>query len=33
MIGYDELIKRLKAIKEKGWVKTHRAGNTGIGKP
>ena len=32
MIGYDELIQRLKAIKEMGYIKTHRAGNTGIGK-
>ena len=32
MIGYNELIQRLKAIKEMGYIKTHRAGNTGIGK-
>ena len=32
MITYSELIKKLKAIKEKGYIKTHRAGNTGIGK-
>jgi hypothetical protein len=27
-----ELIERLKLIKEMGYVKTHRAGNTGVGK-
>jgi hypothetical protein len=27
-----ELINKLKLIKEMGYVKTHRAGNTGIGK-
>lgn len=32
MITYSELIKKLKAIKEMGYIKTHRAGNTGIGK-
>lgn len=32
MIGYDELIQKLKAIKEMGYIKTHRSGNTGIGK-
>lgn len=32
MIGYSELLERLKAIKEMGFIKTHRAGNTGIGK-
>ncbi|MEM3432745.1 MAG: MvaI/BcnI family restriction endonuclease [Candidatus Methanomethyliaceae archaeon] len=32
MITYNELIERLKKIKEKGYIKTHRAGNTGIGK-
>ena len=32
MIGYNELIQRLKEIKEMGYVKTHRAGNTGVGK-
>jgi len=32
MIGYDELIQNLKKIKEMGYIKTHRAGNTGIGK-
>lgn len=32
MIGYKDLIQKLKRIKEKGWIKTHRPGNTGIGK-
>ncbi len=32
MIGYKELIGKLKKIKKMGWIKTHRAGNTGIGK-
>lgn len=32
MIGYKELVQKLKRIKEMGWIKTHRAGNTGIGK-
>lgn len=32
MIGYNELIQRLKAIKKMGYIKTHRSGNTGIGK-
>jgi len=32
MIGYQELIDKLEAIKEMGYVKTHRAGTTGIGK-
>ena len=32
MITYPELVKKLKAIKEIGYIKTHRAGNTGIGK-
>lgn len=29
---YSELIKKLKAIKRKGYIKTHRAGTTGVGK-
>ena len=34
MIGYNELIQRLKAIKKMGYIniKTHRSGNTGVGK-
>jgi hypothetical protein len=32
MKGYFELIKKLKKIKKKGWVKTHRVGATGVGK-
>ena len=32
MMGYNKLIRKLKAIKEMGYIKTHRSGNTGIGK-
>lgn len=32
MVGYEELIQKLRIIKEKGWVRTHRKGTTGIGK-
>jgi len=32
MKGYQEIIKKLKAIKKMGYVKTHRPGNTGVGK-
>ncbi len=32
MLTYPKLVKKLKAIKERGYIKTHRAGNTGIGK-
>jgi hypothetical protein len=32
MITYSELLEKLKAIKKMGYVKTHRAGNKGIGK-
>lgn len=32
MIEYHELLQRLRAIKENGYVKTHRVGDTGIGK-
>ena len=32
MITYPELIEKLKEIKEMSYVKTHRAGTTGIGK-
>lgn len=32
MKGYQEIIKKLKEIKKVGYIKTHRAGNTGIGK-
>ena len=31
-MNFRELIKKLKSIKEMGYVKTHRTGNTGIGK-
>uniref|UniRef100_A0A7C3YNJ5 Glycosyl hydrolase n=1 Tax=Geoglobus ahangari TaxID=113653 RepID=A0A7C3YNJ5_9EURY len=29
---FDELIERLKEIKQKGYIRTHRTGSTGIGK-
>ncbi len=32
MIGYNELVEKLKRINKMGWIRTHRAGNTGIGK-
>jgi len=32
MITYPELIEKLRKIKKLGYIKTHRAGNTGIGK-
>ena len=32
MKTYNELIEGLKELKEKGFVKTHRSGDTGIGK-
>lgn len=32
MKGYQEIVNKLKEIKEMGYIKTHRAGNTGIGK-
>jgi|YNPMSStandDraft_1061717.scaffolds.fasta_scaffold00271_27 hypothetical protein len=32
MKGYFELIEKLKRIKKKGWIKTHRVGTTGVGK-
>ncbi len=32
MTGYDELIRRLREIEEMGYIRTHRAGNTGVGK-
>lgn len=32
MKGYSSILKKLKAIKKMGYIKTHRAGNTGIGK-
>lgn len=31
-MNFHELIRKLKSIKEMGYVKTHRTGNTGIGK-
>lgn len=32
MKGYSSILKKLKTIKKMGYIKTHRAGNTGIGK-
>jgi len=32
MLSYTGFLRRLKEIKSKGWIKTHRKGNTGIGK-
>lgn len=32
MRTYDEMIEGLRELKEKGFVKTHRSGDTGIGK-
>jgi len=32
MLGYSELIARLKEVKKLGYVRTHRKGPTGIGK-
>jgi hypothetical protein len=32
MKGYYSILRKLKEIKEMGYIKTHRAGNTGIGK-
>ena len=31
-MNYDEFLKRIKEIKEMGYVKSHRRGDTGIGK-
>ncbi len=32
MLSYKDFVKRLNEIKSRGWIKTHRAGPTGIGK-
>ncbi len=32
MITYNEIIEKLKEIKETGYIKSHRRGNTGVGK-
>lgn len=32
MLDYESLVEKLKKIKEMGYIKTHRRGNTGIGK-
>lgn len=32
MLTFQEVVKKLKELKEKGYIKTHRTGSTGIGK-
>ncbi len=32
MIGYRKMLDRIRTAKKRGYVKTHRVGNTGIGK-
>jgi len=32
MKGYQEIIRKLRIIKKKSYIKTHRPGNTGVGK-
>lgn len=32
MIGYAEIVRNLKKLKTRSYIKTHRSGNTGIGK-
>lgn len=32
MLSFKDFVSRLKEIKEMGWIQTHRAGNTGVGK-
>jgi len=32
MRDYNELVQKLREIRDMGWVRTHRRGNTGIGK-
>src|SRR3989344_9612243 len=32
MLGYSRIVSDLKLLKEKGFIKTHRTGKTGIGK-
>ena len=32
MISYEEMIEKLREIKEQNYIKTHRSGTTGIGK-
>ncbi len=32
MITYEEMVKKLIEIKEMGFIRTHRSGNTGVGK-
>ncbi len=32
MISYEEMVGKLREIKNMGWIRTHRSGTTGIGK-
>ncbi len=32
MQEYSEFVEKLKEIKNRGYIRTHRSGNTGIGK-
>jgi hypothetical protein len=32
MLGYSELVENLRSLKAIGYIKTHRTGNTGLGK-
>lgn len=32
MLSFEEILQRLKEIEKRGYIKTHRQGNTGIGK-
>jgi len=32
MKGYQKIVRKLKVIKKMGYIKTHRSGNTGVGK-
>jgi len=32
VLGYRKMVKKLREIKKRGYIKTHRRGNTGIGK-
>ena len=32
ILTLDEFIRKFNEIKNMGWIRTHRAGNTGVGK-
>jgi hypothetical protein len=32
MIGYFELLEKLKAVKDMGYIKTHQSGDPGVGR-